>query len=73
MGKDSLISKFSMGCLQEIRSWIWFPTKIDFYTSADGNEFNLAGTINNTESNKDYIQKQKISLYNSQRKLNAGT
>ena len=35
------VSKISLGCLQDIKSWIFFPVKVMFYTSADGKNFTL--------------------------------
>ena len=33
------INSISVGALQDIRSWIWFPKEVDFYVSKDGKEF----------------------------------
>ena len=35
------VSKISLGCLQDINSWIFFPVKVSFYTSPDGKNFKL--------------------------------
>ncbi len=41
------ISKVSIGAIQEIKSWIWFPKDIEFYTSKDGENFKKIGFIEN--------------------------
>ena len=33
------INSISVGALQDIRSWIWFPKEVDFYVSKEGKEF----------------------------------
>jgi predicted alpha-1,2-mannosidase len=33
------INSISVGALQDIRSWIWFPKEVEFYVSKDGKEF----------------------------------
>ena len=33
------INSISVGALQDIRSWIWFPKIVEFYVSKDGKEF----------------------------------
>ena len=35
LGKTENISNISTGFLQDIRSWIWYPEKVDYYTSTD--------------------------------------
>lgn len=57
------IKSLGAGFLQDIRSWIWMPTKVEFYTSMDGENFNLAGTVENKVDPKDYtIQTQDLVL-----------
>ena len=41
------ISKVSIGAIQEIKSWIWFPKDIEFYASKDGENFKKIGFIEN--------------------------
>ncbi len=41
------VSNFSATFLQDQRSWILMPTKVEFYTSTDNINFSLIGTINN--------------------------
>jgi hypothetical protein len=48
LGKPSTFNSVSAGFLQDIRSWIWYPKKVEFYASKDGKEFNLLGTVENS-------------------------
>jgi predicted alpha-1,2-mannosidase len=38
------IQRLSCGFLQDENSWIFFPTKVSFYTSEDGKNYSLFGT-----------------------------
>ena len=42
------ISEIHSNYLQDQRSWILMPTKVEYYTSTDNVNFNLAGTVDNT-------------------------
>ncbi len=36
-----------LSCLQDVRSWIWFPTEVEFFTSSNGKDwFPIKKTIN---------------------------
>ena len=41
------VSNFSATFLQDSRSWILMPTKVDYYSSSDNINFTLIGTIEN--------------------------
>ncbi len=41
------IHKLALGCLQDIRSWIWMPTEVTFYVSQDGENFRKVGIVKN--------------------------
>jgi predicted alpha-1,2-mannosidase len=43
------ISELGLGCLQDSRSWIVFPTEVQFYGSNDNKTFTLLQTISNTQ------------------------
>lgn len=45
---EKLISDFSATFLQDQRSWILMPTKVEYYTSNDNISFTLVGTVTNT-------------------------
>ena len=56
LGKEQEINKIAAGFLQDIKSWIWFPTEVEYAVSADGKEFKVVGTIKNTFPDNDYTQ-----------------
>ncbi|GAB1419489.1 GH92 family glycosyl hydrolase [Bacteroidales bacterium] len=39
LGKSQQVSRVSIGLLQDIRSWIWMPSSVEFYSSTDGVHF----------------------------------
>ncbi len=45
---EKVISNFSATFLQDQRSWILMPTKVEYYVSNDNVNFTLVGTIKNT-------------------------
>ncbi len=45
LGETKLINKISTGFLQKISSWIFLPSKVEYYISTDGNNFTLAGEV----------------------------
>lgn len=47
LGKVQPIKKLALGCLQDIRSWIWMPTQVEFYISTDGINYQALGTVKN--------------------------
>ena len=48
LGLEKEISTISLSCLQDIRSWIFFPKKTEIFTSTDGKIFTLISSITNT-------------------------
>jgi hypothetical protein len=44
LGEVQEIRKISVGFLQDAGSWIFYPVEVFFYTSPDGNRFDLAGS-----------------------------
>lgn len=57
------ISEISANFLQDTRSWILFPTKVEFYTSTDNINFTLVETVTNTIPANDYtIQKSTFKI-----------
>lgn len=46
--KTQNVTSFSARFLQDSRAWILMPTKVEFYTSEDNQNFKLAKTIDNT-------------------------
>jgi len=59
LGKIQSIHKIAAGFLQDVNSWIWFPTEVEYAVSADGKEFKIVDTIKNTFSDKDYTVTKK--------------
>jgi len=52
LGNIEDVTNISTGFLQDNRSWIWYPEKVDYYTSDDGKEFTLIKSIKNEFSLK---------------------
>lgn len=61
--RDTLdVSSVSAGFLQDARSWIWFPTYVEYYISDDGEHFTLLGRVYNPVDPTDYeIQTQDLT------------
>lgn len=54
LGKVESIQKISIGALQDIKSWIWFPKQVSFSISMDGKSFRKVATVLNETSDKEY-------------------
>jgi predicted alpha-1,2-mannosidase len=54
LSKPQRIRKLALGCLQDIRSWIWMPREITFYVSSDGKRFEQLNPIKNDIPIDDY-------------------
>lgn len=52
LGKTDTVKKISINCLQDENSWIFMPTRVEFFVSADGKKFKKAGTVENNVSPK---------------------
>ncbi len=46
LGQVKLVKQVSFGALQDTRSWIIFPPKVEYWMSDDGKNYKLAATIN---------------------------
>jgi len=63
--KEILIHSIGTTFLQDSRSWILMPTKVEFYVSTDNVSFNLVGTVENDIDPKETENKIKnFSLVN---------
>jgi hypothetical protein len=63
MKEKKQFAEISANFLQDTRSWILFPKKVEFYISNDSINFKLAETIENTISPQDYnVQTQKLKV-----------
>ena len=65
LGDVKEIKYLSLGVLQDIKSWIWFPKEVSFYVSDDNVNFNKLSTVKNNFSDQRYgsfIQDLEIQL-----------
>lgn len=46
LGKMESIYSIGLGCMQDIKSWIFFPKRVDYFISTDGEKFRKIGEIN---------------------------
>lgn len=54
LGEVKFINKISTGFLQDIKSWIWFPTSVEYELSIDGERFKSMATVQNDFSASEY-------------------
>ena len=54
LGKVQTIHKISTGFMQSIRSWIWMPTEVEYYTSLDGKNFKKIAVVYNGIPDNEY-------------------
>ncbi|MDZ4822878.1 MAG: GH92 family glycosyl hydrolase [Flavobacteriales bacterium] len=59
LGKEQPISYVGVSCLEEIKSWIWFPSEVEVFISHDGKTFASAGVIKNDEPTDNYTPRKK--------------
>ncbi|MFK8045832.1 MAG: hypothetical protein AB8B72_10065, partial [Crocinitomicaceae bacterium] len=53
LGSIQQINQVAIGCLQDIKSWIWYPSRIEIWTSTDGVDLSKYGDFkNNFDRNK---------------------
>jgi predicted alpha-1,2-mannosidase len=57
MGKKQNVSAFSAGFLQDTRSWILMPTKVEFYVSNDNKDYKLVASEENKIKHSDLDSK----------------
>ena len=50
LGKEKHVSSISLGCMQDIKSWIFFPKRVEYFSSTNGINFKYLGSINTTFS-----------------------
>ncbi len=62
MGEGKTISQVTIGCLNDIRSWIFLPVQVEVSLSEDGKSFQQAGIIN-TEQIAKAIGATDLSLF----------
>ncbi len=67
LGQNKKLSTFEVGFLQDSRSWILMPVKVEFYASSDNKTFVLIGSETHTISPKeDLTQIKQFVLSNQQ-------
>ncbi|MEI6852696.1 MAG: GH92 family glycosyl hydrolase [Bacteroidota bacterium] len=54
LGSVQRVHRMGLGCLQDIGSWIWMPSQVEFYGSDDGVNFKLLALLPNTIPENDY-------------------
>lgn len=52
--QNQSVTQLSSNYLQDTRSWILMPTKVDYYVSEDNLNFKKVGTVKNTVNPKEY-------------------
>ena len=50
LGATELVKSLGLSCLQDVKSWIFFPTEVTFFISEDGQTFKTIKNIKNTVS-----------------------
>ncbi len=68
---EKTVSNFSATFLQDSRSWILMPTKVDYYSSSDNVNFTLIGTIENNLDPKFDENKIQNFEYKSPKEIKA--
>ena len=54
LGKVQEVKKLGAGFLQDVRSWIWMPRRVELEISIDGEVFTPVASIRNEVSDKTY-------------------
>ena len=67
MGTEKEISTIRINFLQDVKSWIFFPTQVEFSVSIDGQTFTTITTENFTDDNtkQDILIKKVLTDYKS--------
>jgi hypothetical protein len=69
--KEQIVHSFSANCLQDSRSWILFPSTVEYYVSNDNVNFTLVGSVKNEISPKYEVNKLQNFEFNSATEINA--
>lgn len=59
LGELEQVSKVSVGCVQDVKPWIWFPERIKVSGSLDGKNFIALGSVINSHPDDDYTPMRK--------------
>ena len=66
LGQNKKLSSFEAGFLQDSRSWILMPVKVEFYASSDNKTFVLIGSETHTIDPKDEVNQIKQFVLSNQ-------
>ena len=69
--KEQMVHSFSANCLQDSRSWILFPSTVEYYVSNDNVNFTLVGSVKNEISPKYEVNKLQNFEFNSATEIKA--
>jgi len=72
LGSKRTVKRAAIGFLQDIKSWIWYPTEVSFYGSSDGKNYQLLKTVKNEfpdDQYGGYTQDFSVPVNNSIRYL----
>jgi hexosaminidase len=50
LGSKEQVTYINIGAIQDVRSWIWLPKKVEFLASKDGKIFKSIGTLKHSIS-----------------------
>lgn len=71
LGKSRVIESITSGYLQDTRSWIIFPKKVEYFISEDGKNFKAFGSLDNGITADDYSVQVRAFTANNPVKVNA--
>ena len=63
LGQSKRINRLAGSFLQEIYSWIWMPTEVEYFISEDGKNFRSVGKVKNevpTDADGAFIQEMEV-------------
>ena len=64
------ISEVSLGCIQDIKPWIWLPHYVEFYYSVNGKDYVLLDKVEHDVSPEDYEKQVHRFVSNKSVKAN---
>ena len=63
LGQSKKINRLAGSFLQEIYSWIWMPTEVEYFVSDDGKNFRSVGKVKNNvpiDADGAYVQEMEV-------------
>ena len=63
LGQSKKINRLAGSFLQEIYSWIWMPTEVEYFVSDDGKSFRSVGKVKNnvpTDADGAFVQEMEV-------------